>query len=134
MRLKVLLPMKVLIDKEVTKVIAEAENGSFCLLPHHIDFVAALVPGILSFENAQYLNTGPAKEEEFLAVDEGILVKCGSEVMVSTRKAVHSKNLGRLKQTVEEEFRILDEREKNVRSILAKLETDFARRFLRLRE
>jgi F-type H+-transporting ATPase subunit epsilon len=119
MRLKVLLPRKVLIDQEVTKVIAEAENGSFCLLPKHIDFVTALVPGILSFV--------AAKEEEFLAVDEGILVKCAGEVMVSTRKAVRSKDLGTLKRTVKREFRVLDERERKTRTILAKLEADFAR-------
>lgn len=126
MRLKVMLPMKVLIDQEVDKVIAEAENGHFCILPKHIDFVAALVPGILSFE------TG--KEEEFLAVDGGILVKRSGEIVVSTRKAVRSKNLGKLKQTLEEEFRVLDDREKKTRSILSKLESDFTRRFLKLRE
>ncbi len=126
MRLKVLLPTRVLIDQDVTKVTAEAENGSFCILPRHIDFVAALVPGILSFKSN--------REEEFLAVDEGILVKRGNEVMVSIRKAVRGKNLGTLKQTVEEEFRILDEREKKTRSILVKLELDFARHFFQLRE
>jgi F-type H+-transporting ATPase subunit epsilon len=120
MRLKVLLPRKVLIDQEVTKVIAEAENGSFCLLPKHIDFVTALIPGILSFVPAK-------EEEEFLAVDEGILVKCAGEVMVSTRKAVRSKDLGTLKRTVKMEFRVMDERERKTRTILAKLEADFAR-------
>jgi F-type H+-transporting ATPase subunit epsilon len=126
MKLKVLLPARVLIDQDVTKITAEAENGSFCILPHHIDFVAALVPGILSFKSDI--------EEEFLAVDEGILVKRRNEVMVSIRKAVRGKNLGTLKQTVEEEFRSLDEREKKTRSILAKLELDFARRFFQLRD
>ncbi|MCX9025805.1 MAG: F0F1 ATP synthase subunit epsilon [Candidatus Methanoperedens sp.] len=126
MRLKVVLPMKIFIDREVNKVIAEAGNGHFCILPKHIDFVAALVPGILSFKYDG--------EEEFLAIDEGILVKCGPDVRVSTRRAVRSKDLGTLKQTLEEEFRILDEREKKTRTILAKLELDFARRFLKLRE
>jgi F-type H+-transporting ATPase subunit epsilon len=45
----------------VTKIIAEAEHGVFCLLPQHIDFVAALVPAILSFE----AETG---EEVFVAI------------------------------------------------------------------
>jgi F-type H+-transporting ATPase subunit epsilon len=126
MRLKVLLPMKVFIDQEVNKVIAEAGNGHFCILPKHIDFVAALVPSILSFEYDG--------KEEFLAIDEGILVKCSSNVRVSTRRAVRSKDLGTLKQTLEEEFKILDEREKKTRSILAKLELDFARRFFKLRD
>ncbi|NPV63787.1 MAG: F0F1 ATP synthase subunit epsilon [Methanotrichaceae archaeon] len=121
MRLKVLLPMRVLIDREVSKVIAEAENGSFCILPKHIDFVAALVPGILSYQSAA------KKEEEFLALGEGILVKCANEVAVSTRKAIPSEDLGVLRRTVENEFRVLDEREKKTRTILAKLEADFAK-------
>ncbi|CAG0976094.1 F-type H+-transporting ATPase subunit epsilon [Methanosarcinales archaeon] len=124
MRLKIMLPTRVLIDQDVTKVVAEAENGSFGILPKHIDFVTALVSGILSFE---YDN-----KEEFLAVDEGILVKWGSDVFVSTRNAVRSKDLGRLKQTVKEEFRILDEREKKSRSVIARLEADFAKRILEL--
>ncbi len=81
MKLKILIPTIVLVDREVTKVIAEAENGNFCLLPHHIDFVAALVPGILSF-------TTEGGEEIFVAVDEGILVKCNQEVLVSARNAI----------------------------------------------
>jgi F-type H+-transporting ATPase subunit epsilon len=124
MKMKVLLPTRILIDQEVIKIVAEAENGSFCILPHHIDFVASLVPGIMSFESS--------KEEEFLAVDEGVLVKWGQDVMVSTRNAVRSKDLGVLQQTVKEQFKNLDEREKKTRSILAKLEADFARRFLEL--
>lgn len=124
MMLKVLIPTKVLIEQKVTKIIAEAENGSFCILPRHIDFVTSLVPGILSFTSGD--------EEVFLAVDEGILVKWGSDVMVSTRKAVVSKNIATLQQTVKEQFRILDEGEKKTRSILAKLEADFARRILEL--
>jgi F-type H+-transporting ATPase subunit epsilon len=37
MRLRVFLPERILIDQEVTKVVAEAENGSFGILPKHID-------------------------------------------------------------------------------------------------
>ena len=126
MRLSVFLPMKILIDQEVTKVVAEAENGSFGILPKHIDFVAALAPGIFSFESGEV--------EEFMAIDEGILVKCASDVLVSTRNAVRSKDLGELKRTVEEEFGVLNERERKTRSILAKLEADFTRRFLKMRD
>ncbi|MCK9405891.1 MAG: F0F1 ATP synthase subunit epsilon [Methanothrix sp.] len=119
MRLKVVLPMRIFLDQEVTKVVAEATNGSFCLLPKHIDFVAALVAGIISFESEN--------GEEYLAVDEGVLVKRASEVRVSTRRAVRSKDLGELKEIVKQEFRTLDERERKTRSILAKLEADFAK-------
>lgn len=125
MNLKIIIPTEVLIDREVTKVIAEAENGNFCLLPHHIDFVAALVPGILSFT----IDTG---KEIFVAVDEGILVKCDREVLVSTRNAIEGKNLETLKQTVTEQFQILDEKEKLTRSALARFETSMMRHFKEL--
>jgi len=126
-RLKILLPTQVLVDEEVSKVIAEAQNGSFCLLPRHIDFVAALVPGLLSFESSK-------GREEFLAIDEGILVKCGPLVMVSTRHAVRGADLGQLKQTVEEKFRVLDDREKMARTAIAKLEANFVTRFMEVGE
>ena len=127
MRLKVVLPNEVLIDTDVTKVIAEAENGAFCLLPRHIDFVATLVPSLLAF-------VAQEGQEVFLAVDEGVLVKCGPEVWVSTRHAVQGLDLGQLKQAIEAQFRTLDEREAMARAILAKLEADTVRRFVKLGE
>lgn len=125
MKFKVLTPIKVLIDRPVSKVIAEAENGHFCLLSNHVDFVAALVPGILSF-------TTEAGKEVFVAIDEGILVKCGREVLVSTRNAVEGEDLANLKQTVIEQFQVLDEQEKLTRSALAKFEVTMMRRFREL--
>ena len=125
MKLKVLLPTQVLLEEETEKIIAEAENGSFCLLPRHVDFVAALVPGILTY-------LLPGGEEAVLAVDEGILVKCGPEVLVSTRNAVAGPDLGRLRETVDKRFKALDERERQARAALAHLEATFIRRFLRM--
>ena len=89
MNLKVLLPSEVLLDRQVLKLTAEAPNGFFCLLPRHIDFVATIVPGILSFLDSESV-------EHFVAVDEGTLVKCGPQVLVSTRHAVMSEDLGQL--------------------------------------
>ncbi len=105
MKLKVLLPAEVLLDEEVEKVTAEAENGFFTLLPRHVDFVAALVPGIFSYQT-----TGGA--EYFLALDEGILVKQGEQVYVSAARAMPGDNLDQLQDTVENELKVLDENEK----------------------
>jgi F-type H+-transporting ATPase subunit epsilon len=124
-RLKVLLPTEVLVDEEVSKVVAEAYDGSFCLLPRHVDFLAALVPGIFSFST-------PGGREEFLAVDEGILVKCGREVLVSTKNAVRGPNLGMLEKTIEKTFRAIDDREETAQMAFAKLEASFVRRFVEL--
>ena len=126
MRLKVLLPSEVLVDETVTKIIAEAENGSFCLKPRHVDFVAALAPGLLSFMSER-------GEEVFLAVDEGTLVKCGAEVLVSTRNAVRGTDLESLKKTVEDQYLNLDDAERLARSALARLEAGVLRRYTEMR-
>jgi F-type H+-transporting ATPase subunit epsilon len=127
MKLKVLLPTEVLVDCAVTKVSAEAENGSFTLLPRHIDFAAGLVPGILSYETER-------KQTQFMAVDQGILVKCGPDVLVSTINAAQSSDLSELKRTVQEQFEVLDEREKKARTALARLEANFIQHFLEIDE
>lgn len=127
MRLKVLLPAELMIDEKVNKIIAEAHNGSFCLLPKHVDFVAALVPGLLSFNPVD-------GEEVFLAVDEGTLVKCGAEVTVSTRNAVRGERLEDLRHTVDTEFRQMSEHERSARGALGRLEAGVVRRFIEFRE
>jgi F-type H+-transporting ATPase subunit epsilon len=87
----------------VTKVVAEAENGFFCLMSQHVDFTAALVPGIFSYST-------DSGEDAYLAVDIGTLVKKGSDILVSTRNAFRSPELGHLKEVVVAQFREIDER------------------------
>jgi len=125
MKLKVCLPTQILLEETVSKITAEAVNGSFCLLPHHIDFVTALVPGLLTFIT-------DAGQEHFLAVDEGVLVKRDAQVLVSTQHAVRSDDLSSLQQTVAKQFRQLDEREQRTRSALTNLEANLIRRFVAL--
>lgn len=141
LRLLVLTPHAVLVDAAVRKVVAEAQNGSFALLPRHVDTTAALVPGILAYlpvptdgTEAPEGNAPNDAEERFVAVDEGILVKCGGEVLVSCRSAAAGADLGELEATVRERFRQLDRRERRTRAALARLEADFVRRFVELRE
>lgn len=115
MHLRVLLPADVLVDENVVKIVAEAENGAFCLLPRHIDFVAALVPGILSLVDQQ-------GNERFVGVNEGVLVKCGQEVWVSVLDGVCGDELDRLHTLVKERYSALDEYERKARTALARLE------------
>ena len=123
MRLKVSVPTDVLLIAQVAKVKAEAANGWFCVLPRHVDFVTELVPGILVFES-------PDGRSEYLAIDHGILVKCGTNVSVSTRNAVRGADLGSLKETVEMHFRGLRDKEQAARIFEVKLEADLVRQLL----
>jgi F-type H+-transporting ATPase subunit epsilon len=122
MNLKVLLPFRIFAEKAgVSRIVAETRNGSFGLLPRRLDCVAALAPGILICENK-------AEGEVYMAVDEGVLVKTGSDVFVSVRNAIGGTDLGQLREAVEREFRNLNEREQSVRSVMTKIESGFIRR------
>ncbi len=123
MQLKILLPSRVFGEiADVTRIVAEARGGSFGILPHRLDCVAALAPGILTYATE-------AAGDVYVAVDEGVLVKIGAEVLVSVRHAVGGVDLGLLRQAVEREFLTLDDREKSVRSAVVKLESGLIRRF-----
>jgi F-type H+-transporting ATPase subunit epsilon len=123
MNLKVLLPFRIFAEKTgVKRIVAETREGSFGLLPHRLDCVAVLAAGILTFETE-------AEGEVYVAVDEGVLVKAGADVLVSVRNAIGGMDLGKLREAVEREFVDIDEGEKQVRAVLAKLESGFVRRF-----
>lgn len=124
MNLKVLLPFQVFADKtNVTRIVAESIEGSFGLLPNRLDCVAPLAPGILIYET-------DAEGEVYLAVDDGVLVKTGGNVLVSVRRAIAGTDLGKLHEAVLKEFLTVDEQERSVRAVVAKIETGFLRRFL----
>ena len=117
MNLKVLLPFGIFADKTgISRIVAETREGSFGLLPHRLDCVAALAPGILIYENE-------AEGEVCVAVDEGVLIKSGLDVFVSVRNAIGGTNLGQLREAVEREFLNLNEVEQNVRMVMTKMES-----------
>lgn len=128
MNLKILLPFRIFADLSgIKRIVAETPLGSFGLLPHRLDCVAALAPGILIYET-------DAGEESYVAIDEGILVKTKGEVFVSVRNAIQGTELGLLHKAVQEEFLNISEQEKKLRSVLARLELSFIRRLEEFRQ
>ncbi len=124
MNLEILLPFEICAARTgVSRIVAETREGSFGLWPHRLDCVAALTPGILIYETE-------AEGEVYVAVDEGVLVKTGPDVLVSVRRALAGTDLGQLRESVEREFLTLDAHEQSVRTAMAKLETGFVRRFV----
>jgi len=122
MTLKILLPFRVFTEQTaVLKVVVETCGGSFGLLPQRLDCVAALVPGILCYQTQ-------AEGDVYVAVDEGVLVKTGLQVLVSVRRAIVGMELAQLHAAVTQTFLTLDEDEKSIRTVMAKLESGFLRR------
>jgi F-type H+-transporting ATPase subunit epsilon len=126
MHLKILLPTEVFADETgVSSIVAQTSAGSFGLLEHRLDCVAALMPGILTYG-------GPKHPTVYLAVDEGVLVKTGADVLVSVRHAIGGTDLGQLHDAVKQRFLKLDQEERTIRDMVAKMESSFVGRLAEL--
>ncbi len=127
MNLKILVPFGIFAEKTgVSRIVAETQGGSFGLLPHRLDCVAALTPGILTYEIE-------ARGNVYVAVDDGVLVKTGADVLVSIRRAFAGTDLERLRLAVEQDFVKLGDRDKRMRSVMAKLEAGLLHRLAAFR-
>jgi F-type H+-transporting ATPase subunit epsilon len=125
-KLRIMTPEREIVSQSADKLVAEARNGSFGLRPRHIDFLAELVPGILSYWDGT--------EEFLLAVDNGILVKKADEVTVSVRHAIEGDSLEELESVVREQFRVLDQKERETQIALEQLQADFIKRFVEMQK
>ncbi len=126
MNVKILLPFKVFAHiKNVSSIVMETSEGSYGLLPQRLDCVAALVPGIFTYEREGVLH--------YVAVDNGVMVKAGREVLVSVRNAVGGGDLGKLGELVKKEFTLQNENQEHVINVIAKLERGFVYSFDKLR-
>ncbi len=121
MKVRIVTPLEAVLVREAGRLSARGAQGHFTILPRHVDCVAALLPGLVTVN------------EEVLAVDEGLLVKQGAQVVLTVRDAVVGAPLEALRRAVEDRFLNLDERERLARSALALLEAGMLRRLVELR-
>lgn len=125
MEIKLIIPYKTILEKQVAKITAPGSNGNFQILPKHIDATWTLRTGILT------INTHEDKDIYF-AISQGVVVKEGNKVFISTFQAIAGESLEEISNMVEESLRILDEQEKKAREVLIRLETDTIKRFIEL--
>ena len=128
MDLKIFLPFRVFTEtKNVSSITIETSEGSYGMLPQRLDCVAALIPGIFTYEIE-------AEGPHYLAVDAGVMVKAGTEVLVSVRNAIGGADLGKLAEMVKTTFKQQDESLAKVRSVMVKLESGFIYSFDKFRK
>jgi len=128
MELYILLPFKIFLKiSGVKRIVLDTNVGSYGFLPHRLDCVATLVPGILTYETKD-------GHEHFVAMDEGILTKRDGYVEISVRNAISGADLGKLRSAVENQFMDLDAEERDVRKAMAKLESEFIQGIKKLRQ
>jgi F-type H+-transporting ATPase subunit epsilon len=122
MKVKLVLPNKIILDAAADKITAPGTGGAFQILPRHVDVVWTLEAGILIVTQEGV--------ETFYAIDQGVLVKQGDTVFISCFQAIKGHQLEDLNKAVAENYRQLDDKEEKARKALVKLETDTLRRFL----
>ena len=127
MSLTVAVPERLLLETEIAKLTADGPDGSFCLLPNHVDYATPLAVGIASYVDAD-------GGERFIAVDRGILVKRDYAVRMSVRRAVVGGDLATLEETVRTTYRMQTREEADARRASAQLQANFVRRFLDLED
>jgi F-type H+-transporting ATPase subunit epsilon len=126
MQLRILVPSGVFANvANVARIAVTTPAGSFGLLPHRVDCATVLSPGLLTYSTA-------TAGEVHLAVDAGVMVKTGAEVLVCVRHAIAGADLGHLRHAVEQELLKLSEQEKSNRRTLAHLESGLIREFVEL--
>jgi F-type H+-transporting ATPase subunit epsilon len=127
MNLTILLPFRVFgkLDN-ISRIVAETSEGAFGLLAHRLDCAAALMPGILSY-------TTTADSTTYLAVDEGALIKSGDSVFISVRRAIAGTDLNDLHEAVVREYLSIGTQQREMRSVIAKMESGFIGRLTELR-
>ena len=98
MRLRIVTPLSVVVDKYAQSLRAEDASGSFGILPGHAPFLTALGVSIVSWRTAD--------AERFCALRGGVLtVGGGSAVDIATREAVVGHDLATLGADVLARFR-----------------------------
>lgn len=127
MHLKILLPHRVFTEEDkVSRIVADCLEGSIGILPNRLDCVAPISPGIFTYETAE-------NGEQFVAVDEGILVKMNNSVVLSVNRAIGGADLGKLHLAVKQHFLKTASEEKELRTALGRLETDFLKKMFELK-
>lgn len=123
MKLKLILPYRTILNKTVEKITAPGSNGDFQILPKHVDGTWTLRTGILTITT---------DKDTYYAINQGVVVKQGDIVYLSTFQAIAGESLRDLGETVKNSLNILDERERKAREVLIRLEADTIRRFIEM--
>jgi len=79
LRLKVITPRKIVIDKKVTSVTVPTVDGEITILPHHVHLFSLLVEGIVKIKTEE--------DEDDLAIGGGYLETNGENVNVLVSRA-----------------------------------------------
>jgi len=103
LKLKVITPVKVVIEEEVLSVTAPSETGEITILPHHMDLFTLLVEGIVKIKKSV--------GEDYLSIGGGYLQTNGEEInlLVSRAYGQHEIDEQMTNKAIEEAKKIINQ-------------------------
>jgi len=125
--LRVITPTEIVLSCPIQKITIEGIEGFRTLLPKHMDFITALKPGIMTYMTQD-------SQIQYLACNQGLCVKCGDTVSISTPWAIISDNLSHLKIRIKQAFQEMEQERKEVGVSLARLEIGLTKGLMQLRQ
>ncbi|SNT72544.1 F0F1 ATP synthase subunit epsilon [Paracoccus seriniphilus] len=123
MQLKIVTPLSVVVETDITSLRAEDVSGSFGILPGHAPFLTTLAVSIASWRRG--------RREHFCALRGGVLV-VGEDggITIATREAVPGDDLDHLDRDVLERFQSEEDAERVERSETVQLQLNAIRRMV----
>ncbi|NOZ24646.1 MAG: hypothetical protein GXO94_00915 [Nitrospirae bacterium] len=119
-RFRVITPVSIVLDREISFLRAEDSTGSFGILPHHTEFITVLVPSVVIHRTGDI--------EGYIAVNGGIFRFVSNTATLSTRTAVVGDSLEDLTTVIKEKFTSMEERERSLYMSLKQMQQSFLKR------
>lgn len=95
LNLRVYTPEKLFLEKEILKITLNGKEGSFSILPKHVDYIS-------SFDDCIMCYTDTSNKTSFLATNQGIITKIGRNIEISTFHVIVGNSLMELKNNINE--------------------------------
>lgn len=95
LNLRIYTPEKLFLEKEILKITLNGKEGSFSILPKHVDYIS-------SFDDCIMCYTDTSNKTSFLATNQGIITKIGRNIEISTFHVIVGNSLMELKNNINE--------------------------------
>lgn len=95
LNLRIYTPEKLFLEKEILKITLNGKEGSFSILPKHVDYIS-------SFDDCIMCYTETSNKTSFLATNQGIITKIGRNIEISTFHVIVGNSLMELKNNINE--------------------------------
>ena len=126
LNLRIYTPEKLALEEEILKITVNGEEGSFTILPKHVDYIS-------SFNDCIIYYTDKSNNIRFIAINQWILTKIGRNIEISTFHIITGNTLQELKDNMNEISKKSDEldiKEKQLNQNLKQIEFNLFKKIM----